>query len=158
MKFFLWPLLSSLCLLVGPVHAGPLAVGDRVPAVVAKDQFGRDFLLTTNLQFLLVATEMASAKTANQKLAGEGAGFLEWHHAAYLMDIHPMPGVARLFAFPKLRKYPQRIVLVDTALTLASVPLQPDCLTVLSITPAGRIQKIGFWNPANEPVEHCFAP
>ena len=135
-----------------PAHAAPLAVGDALPPIAAKDQLGKDFTLTTNVQFLLVATEMACAKTANHQLAELGSGFLEKHQAAYLMDIHAMPAVARWFAFPKLRKYPQRIVLVDAAETLAAIPAQPNCVTVLAITAAGRIRKISYWDPARKPV------
>lgn len=149
MKF---ALLLFAGLLWMPAPAAPLAVGDAVPGIGAKDQFGKDFILTTNLQFLLIATEMACAKTANHKLAEPGAGYLEKHQAAYLMDIHTMPTVARWFALPKLRKYPQRIVLVDSAETLKAVPVQTNCVTVLAVTTTGRIEKISYWNPAREPV------
>jgi hypothetical protein len=129
-----------------------LAVGDAVPLVAAKDQHGKEFTFTNGLQYLLVATEMASAKSANRKLAEQGAGFLEKHQAVYLMDIHTMPSIARLFAFPKLRKYPHRIVLVDSAATLADFPSQPGRVTVLALTPTGHIRKISHWNPDGEPV------
>jgi len=135
-----------------PAPAAPLAVGDALPPIAAKDQFGNDFTLTTNVQFLLVATEMACAKAANRQLAEQGSGFLEKQHAAYLMDIHTMPAVARWFAFSKMRKYPQRIVLVDSAETLVAIPVQPDCVTVLTITAAGRIREISYWNPAGKTV------
>ena len=135
-----------------PAHASPLAVGDALPPIAAKDLSGKDFTLTTNVQYLLVATEMACAKAANHKLAELGSGFLEKQHAAYLMDIHTMPAVARWFAFPKMRKYPQRIVLMDSAEALAAIPVQPDCVTVLNFTAAGRIRKISYWDPAGKPV------
>ncbi len=141
-----------MCLLCWTVPAAPLQVGDAVPAIAAKDQHGAAYTFTNGTAFLLVATEMGGAKAANQKLAGEGAGFLAKRHAAYLMDIHTMPAVARYFAFPMLRKYPQRIVLVDNAETLSRVPVQPGRVTILKLTPDGRIAKISFWQPANEPV------
>lgn len=99
---------------------------------------------------------MGCAISANNKLAAEGAGFLDKYHAAYLMDIHTMPGIARMFAFPKMRKYPQRIVLIDSAQTLASFPVQPGRLTVLALTPDGHIKKISYWNPVTEPAGGCF--
>ena len=139
-------------LLCVSVRAAQLSVGDAVPAIAANDQHGTAFQFTNGLRFLLVATEMAASKSANQKLAAQGAGFLEQHQAAYLMDIHTMPGVARVFALPKLRKQPHRIVLVDTADALAAFPVQPGRVTVLALTPAGRVQKISFWDPAREPV------
>ncbi len=143
-------------LLCVSVHAAPIAVGDAVPAIVANDQHGAPFQFTNGIRFLLVVTEMAASKSANQKLAAAGAGFLEQHHAAYLMDIHTMPAIARVFALPKMRKYPHRIVLVDTPDALAAFPAQPGRVTVLSLTPAGRVEKISFWDPASEPVARIF--
>ena len=142
----------GFCLLCVSASAAPLAVGDAVPAFSAKDQHGTSFIFTNGTQFLLVATERASGTSANHKLAEQGPGFLEKHRAVYVMDIHEMPGVARFFAVPKMRKYPQRIVLVETPATLAWVPAQPDRVTVLALTPAGRVQKISYWNPDAEPV------
>ncbi len=129
-----------------------LAVGDPVPMISAKDQFGTNFILTTNLQYLLIVKEMGCAKSTNHKLADQGAGFLEKHDAAYLMDIHTMPGIARFFAFPKMRKYPERIVLIDTAETLARFPVQEGEVTVLTLTPELRIKKISYWNPDSDPI------
>lgn len=82
-------------------YAGQLVVGDAVPVFSAKDQFGKEFSFTNGVQFLLIATEMACGKTANHKLAEQGAGFLEKNRAIYLMDIHTMPAIARVFALPK---------------------------------------------------------
>ncbi len=142
----------ALGLLCRTVHAAPLAVGDALPVITATDQHGKPFTLTTNLQFLLVATERACAQAANRKLAKQGAEFLEKHQAAYLMDIHTMPSVARIFALPKMRKYPHRVVLVDSADTLTNFPTQPGRVTVLGLTSGGRIRKIDHWNPDDEPV------
>ena len=137
--------------------AAPLAEGDPVPVITANDQHGAPFTLTTNVQFLLVVTEMDAAKAANKKLAEQGTGFLEKHNAAYLMDIHTMPAIGRWFAIPKMQKYPQRIILIDSASALTNFPAQANCVTVMALTPAGRVQKVRYWNPASEPVDGCFA-
>ncbi len=136
--------------------AAPFAVGDSLPPITAQDQHGLAFNATNGFQFLLVATEMDCAKAANKALAGQGAGFLEQHHAAYLLDIHTMPGIARFFAFPKMRKYPQRIILVDSAEALAAFPRQPGRVTVVGVTPAHRVVSINYWDPDKEPVAGCF--
>jgi hypothetical protein len=133
-------------------RAAPLAVGDAVPVITANDQHGTAFQFTNGVRWLLVVTERACSKSANEKLAAAGADFLEQHQAAYLMDIHTMPAIARVFAFPKLRKYPHRIVLVDTADALTAFPAQPGRVTVLALSPAGRVDKISYWNPTSEPV------
>jgi hypothetical protein len=124
-----------------------------VPVIIASDQHGEAFQFTNGIRFLLVVTEMTPAKLANRRLTTAGAGFLEQHNAAYLMDIHTMPAIARFFALPKLRKYPHRIVLVQTADALPAFPVQPGCVTVLRLTSAAHVEKISFWNPASEPVD-----
>lgn len=149
---FRWLIALGFCLLWDYSRAGQLAVGDPVPVISARDQHGREFVLGTNVQFVLVVTERACAQSANRQLAAASAGFLEKHAAVYLLDIHTMPAVARWFALAKMRQYPQRIVLVDSAKTLAVFPAQSNCVTVLALTPAGRVRKISFWNPAREPV------
>jgi len=147
---------AAHCLFSLSALAAPLAVGDFIPVITAADQHGQTFNTTNGFQFLLVASEMACAKAANQDLAGQGTGFLEKHHAAYLLDIHTMPAIARFFAFPKMRKYPQHIILVDTPGTLAVFPARPGRVTVVAVTDAGRVKKISFWDPVGEPVAGCF--
>jgi hypothetical protein len=47
-------------------------------------------------------------------------------------------------------------VLVEKPDSLAWVPVQPGRVTVLTLTSAGRIQKISYWNPDSEPVAGCL--
>lgn len=149
---FRWLLVLGFCLQSLSACAAQLAVGDAVPGFSANDQHGKEFVFTNSVRFLLIATERACSTSANNKLAVLGAGFLEKHQAVYVMDIHAMPSVARVFAVPKMQKYPQRIVLVETAGTVAWVPTQPGQVTVLALTSEGRVQKISYWNPDSEPV------
>lgn len=138
------------------VNAAPLAVGDAIPAITAKDQHGAAYAFTNGTTHLLVAVEMDAAKAANQKLTGQGAGFLEKHGAVYLMDIHPMPGIAKVFALPKMRKYPHRIVLIETKGVLNWAPTKAGHVSVLSLTPDGKVSKIAYWNPATDPASSLF--
>ena len=128
--------------------AASLGVGEAVPPLSAKDQHGQVFTFTNGMRYLIIAKEMAPAKAANRALAGWGTGLLDQHHAAFLMDIHTMPAIARLFAFPKLRRYAHRIVLVDDSAALAWVPARPGQNTVLELTVDGRIKSIRYWDPA----------
>ncbi len=146
----------GLILLSLPVLGAELVVGDAVPAITANDQNGLPYTFTNGTQCLLIAMEMDSAKAANHKLANQGAGFLEKHGAVYLMDVHTMPAIARVFAFPKMRKYPQRIVLVDAPDALNWVPVKPGQITVLSLTGAGHVNKISYWDPAKDSVTKMF--
>jgi len=133
--------------------SGLLGVEDVVPNISALDQRGKQFNSTNGVRYLLIATEMACAKAANLKLAAQGADFLETNRAAYLLDIHTMPAVARWFALPKMRTYPERIVLVDNAGTLAAVPVQAGRVTVLALTPEDRVRQISYWDPVSELVD-----
>lgn len=143
-----------LCCL--PATAAPLAVGDAIPAITAKDQHGAAYTFTNGTTHLLIAVEMDVAKATNQKLAEQGAGFLEKHGAAYLMDIHPMPGIAKVFALPKMRKYPHRIVLIETKGVLNWAPTKPGHVTLLTLTPAGHVSKIAYWNSASDSAATLF--
>jgi len=136
--------LGLICL----TAAAALGVGDAVPPLSAQDQHGQTFTFTNGMRYLLIAREMTPAKAANRELSALGAEYLEKHRAAFLMDIHTMPAIARLFAFPKLRHYPHRIVLVDDPAALAWVPVRPGQNTLLELTRDGRIKSISYWNPA----------
>jgi len=111
-------------LLAVSAPAGELVVGDAVPPFAAKDQFGKEFKLEPGLHCLMLGFDMNASKEANVKLSELGAGWLEKTNAAYVLDIHTMPAVARFFALPKMRKYLQRIVLGDDAAMLAPFPRQ----------------------------------
>jgi hypothetical protein len=139
------------CLLASRLSAA-LAVGEVVPVFAAKDQHGRDYVFTNGPAYLLAATDMSASKLANQKIAEQGVGYLEKKQAVYVLDIHTMPAVARLFAFPKMRKYPQRMILVDAAETLAAYPAQAGRVTVLTLAPDRKIRAIHFWDPLHEPL------
>jgi len=146
-------LLTFFTAFVAPLHADDLKAGDAVPAFSAKDQFGNDFKFEAGLRFLLLGFDMDASKPANLKLADLGAGWLEKHQAAYVLDIHSMPSVARFFALPKMKKYPHRIILGDDEKLLAPFPRQPGRITVLVLTPAGKIQEVRFWNPTTEALD-----
>lgn len=138
------------------VNAAPLAVGDAIPAITAKDQHGAAYSFTNGTKHLLVAMEMDAAKVANQKLTEQGAGFLDKYGAVYLMDIHPMPGIAKVFALPKMRKYPHRIVLIETKGVLNWAPTKAGHVSVLSLTPDGKVSKVAYWNPTTDSASSLF--
>ena len=137
-------------------QAAPLEVGGAIPKLSAQDQHGVAYTFTNGTTYLLIALDMDSAKAANQKLAEQGKGFLEKHGAVYLMDIHPMPEVGKFFALRKMRKYPQRIILIETKDTLNWVPTKASHVTVLKLTKEGRIEKISYWQPAAEAATELF--
>ena len=133
--------------------AGELVVGDAVPPFSAKDQFDKEFKFEAGLKFLLLGFDMSTGKEANHKLADLGAGWLEKHGAAYVLDVHTMPVVARFFALQKMQKYPQRIVLAESEALLAPFPHQTGRVTIVALTATGQIREILFWNPTADALE-----
>jgi hypothetical protein len=102
---------------------------------------------------LLLGFDMTTSKIANHKLADLGAGWLEKQGAAYVIDIHTMPAIGRMFALPKMRKYPQRIILGEEEKMLAPFPRQVERITVLVLAPDGKIREIRYWNPEGEVLD-----
>ena len=143
-------------ILATALAAKELSVGDAVPAFAANDQMGREFKFAPGPRFLLLGFDMNATKAANEKFTALGAGGLEKLGAVYVMDIHAMPGIARLFALPKMRKYPFRVILATTAEMLAPFPHQPEKITVLVLTPEGKVREIRYWNPVTETTATAF--
>lgn len=132
------------------VSADPCKPGDTLGPFTVKDQHGRDFTFAPGPALLIVSLAMPVAKDANAYLAAQPAGILEQHRALFLSGIHGMPAVGRLFALPKMRKYPHRILLGDDENLLARFPAQDGRLTILRLDPVARITAIEFADPAKD--------
>ena len=104
--------------------AEPLTIGEVLPSFKAKDQHGQDFELQPGVRRLFVSFDMSTGKDANTYFADKGADFLKNSHAVYLSNIHGMPSVGRLFALPKMRKYPHRIILADSEISSPGIPVR----------------------------------
>lgn len=129
-----------------------LKVGDPIPSFKAKDQHGTEFELTKGVHKMFVSFDMSTGKEANAYFAGKGAELLKGGRAVYVSNIHGMPAIGRVFALPKMRKYPHRIILADAQDLLARYPQQKDRITILTLDPELKIAQITFWNPKEEPV------
>lgn len=143
------PTLMFACLLLSiAAHAAePLKAGETVPAIEAKDQHDQPFTLTDDVEWVLVTFDMGTGKAANGYLEKKGATFLPEHKAVFISNIHGMPGVGRMFALPKMRKYPHRIILADEEHLLDPFPRQDSRVTVMKLAPGRVVQSIAFWDP-----------
>lgn len=124
-----------------------LAAGATMPVLTAKDQHDNAFTLGDDVAYVLVAFDMGTGKAANTKLEKKGATWLDEHHAVYVSNIHGMPGVGRMFALPKMRKYPHRIILADEEGLLDAYPQTKGMVTVLKLKPGRMIEAISYWDP-----------
>jgi hypothetical protein len=70
-----------------------------------------------------------------------------------MANIHGMPGIGRMFALPKMKKYTHRIILGDDAALIADFPEQKGKVTVLGLS-NGKVTSVSYWDPAAEGVNN----
>lgn len=144
-----------LCFVLGimAAHAEPYAKGSKIKPFQAKDQFEQAYTFDAKTtRFLLVSHDMDTGKKANGSLTTQGKEYLPGKKAIYLANIHGMPGIGRMFALPKMKKYTHRIILGDDAALIADFPEQKGKVTVLKLN-AGKVDSISYWDPAAEGVD-----
>ena len=146
-------IVTLTALSIGIAHAAPYAVGSKVESFTAKDQHEVAFTFKpAETKFLLISHDMETGKKANAALTALGKDFLGMKKAVYVANIHGMPGVGRMFAMPKMKKYVHRIILGDDAALIARFPEQKDKVTVLRLAD-GKVAAIGYWSPGAEPLD-----
>ena len=134
-------------------HAAPYATGSKVEAFSAKTQHDKEFTFKpANTQFLLVTHDMETGKKANAILTTVGPDNLTNKKVVYLANIHGMPGVGRMFALPKMRKYSHTIILGDDAGLIAKFPEEKNKVTVLKLSDC-KVTSVRYWDPGAEDVD-----
>lgn len=133
--------------------ATPYSAGQKVEAFQAKDQHETPFTLQpSETRFLLATHDMDTGKKANAALDALGKDYLPGKKAIYVANIHGMPGIGRMFAMPKMRKYSHRIILGDDAALIARFPQEAGKVTVLSLSD-GKVKSVKYWDPASEKLD-----
>ena len=126
--------------------------GDMFEAVTVKDQHEKDARISpaSGTKHLIVSFSMGTGKDANRYFENKGATWLDEHNAVFLANIYGMPGIGRVFAMPKMKKYPHRILLGDDEHLLDRYPEQKGKLTVFDFSPDGKITAIRFLDPEKD--------
>jgi hypothetical protein len=128
--------LASAAFGILTVFAAPYEKGQKIEGFTAKDQFEKAFTFKpSETKFLLVSHDMDTGKKA-----------------VYMANIFGMPGIGRMFAIPKMKKYSHQIILADDAALIAKFPEEKGKLAVLAIS-GGKVKSIKYWTPATEGVE-----
>jgi hypothetical protein len=142
--------LATAALTMGLSLAAPYAQGSKVEPFTAKDQHENAFTLKpAETKFLLVSHDMETGKKANAALNALGKDYLGTKNAVYVANIHGMPGIGRMFAMPKMRKYVHRIILGDDEALIAKFPEQKGKVTVLKLDD-GKVSSISYWTPGTD--------
>lgn len=120
---------------------------DVLTPFTTKDQHENSYTLEPGIKLVVVSFEMGSGKAANAFFEKQPADFLTKNQAVFIANIYGMPGIGRMFALPKMKKYPHRILLADAEDFLARYPEKEDMLTVLRLDDKGVVQSVDFVDP-----------
>jgi len=155
MRRSLAPLLSlfaaAFWLTASATAADLYSVGSRFESFSTKDQHEQTYTFQAGeARLIVVSFDMTSGKKANAWLAKQPAAFLSSRQALLINNIYGMPGIGRMFALPKMKKYPHRILLADADGFLDRYPAVDNKLTVIRLDAAGLITAIDHVDPAKD--------
>ncbi|AZC20818.1 hypothetical protein [Pseudomonas sp. CMR5c] len=103
---------SMLLLVLLPLWAQALEIGERLAPWTLLDQFDEAYSLDGQARILLVARSMGAAKLVNAALKDQPKGYLQERGGVFVADIQRMPAlIAKMFAVPAMRDYPYRVML-----------------------------------------------
>ena len=93
-------------------RAGMVEKGQPFPSYTVTDAFGATNSLSPTTRFVIVSSEKGISGRIHEWLVTKEKDFLAGHRAEYVSDITPMPTlIANMFAIPKMKKYPYKILL-----------------------------------------------
>ena len=145
--------LAAVVVSTTSAFSAPYAQGDKVESFQSKTQHEQAYTFKpADTRFLLVTHDMDTGKKANGVLTTVGPENLSRKKVVYLANIHGMPGVGRMFAMPKMRKYSHTIILGDDANLIAKFPQETGKVTVLKLG-GGKVESVKYWNPGVDPLD-----
>jgi hypothetical protein len=101
-----------LCLVAVAAFAEPLGVGSTLARRSLEDQHGKRAEIDEHVRVLVVTRDMEAGDLVKKALAEVEQKTLDERGVVYVADISRMPGlVSRLFAVPRLRERPYRVLL-----------------------------------------------
>ena len=109
-------------------------VGNTLPAIQLKDQFGKEQVLAASAKRLYFTHDMAGGKLLKAALGDHGQAILDAQQAVAITDVSAMPAMVRsIMALPAMKKRSYRIGVDDTGKLVADIPRQPDQVTVIDL-------------------------
>ncbi len=146
-------LFTATAMAMIPASAAPYTDGQRVESFQSKDQFENAFTFKpSETRYLLVSHDMETGKKANAALSPLGKDYLSSKKAVYMANIFGMPGIGRMFAMPKMKKYNHKIILADDEALITRFPAQAGKVTVLTLS-GGKVESIAYWAPGTEKID-----
>jgi hypothetical protein len=122
------------CVPAATVRAMPeVQPGAQLTPFTLRDQHAAPQTVDATTRLLLVTRDKDASTLVNEVL-GRSPELLRARSALYVADISGMPGVVtKLFALPKMRKYPYRVLLARDRAALPPLPSREGHVTVLRL-------------------------
>jgi hypothetical protein len=131
-------------------HAQSVAVNDTLTPIVLEDQHGRPGGVDAATRAVLLSRDMDGGGLVREALATDGAARLERAGAAYVADVHAMPGLVRRFiALPRMRERPYRVLLDLDGGPTARLPAEAGKATWLRLDGL-RVVEVRFLTSTDE--------
>lgn len=144
-------LLFSMLLLCATSFADRAEVGKPFPPYTLTDQFGTTNTFSPETRWVIIASEKSVSGKVNDWLKTKPADYLGSHAAEYVSDIEPMPGViTSLFALPKMKKYPFRLLLATEKSFAQTYPSEKGKIALFILDEDQKIQAIRYVDEAAE--------
>lgn len=131
--------------------SSPLHIGDQFAAYTLEDQFREKHSLAPETRRVILSRNMELSKELNAWLAQREPEYLTKNRIEYISDISAMPRIiSRLFARPKMQKYPFRILLAEDEDFSAKYGAREDLISVFDLTPDHKIRELHYVSSVTE--------
>lgn len=135
LQFFLaLALLLTVSLSADEAEIKALEKEDRFPVLSLRDQNDKPASIQTGTLFVIFVSDIDASKIVHSILEKDGDSWLQQRKAAFISDIHRMPGIiTRLFALPKMRDYHYTMRLIRDDEKGRYFPNRKGMVTVLTL-------------------------
>lgn len=134
-----------------------LTVGVELPELTLPDQHENQHTVV-DAKVVVFAPDKDAGELAHQVLSQTDTDKLETKSIVYISDISGMPSfVTSMFALPKMRDYPYRVLLGYEEADTAIFPRQEGQVTVLYVE-SGKLERISFAESAQALADLIGSP
>ena len=126
-------LLPALLIWIG-LSSAAVAMPESMQNLRLKDQNELPVKISANIRYVLFAHDMSSKDLVQDMLENKPADYLETHHALFVADVSGMPRIiARMFAYPALRKLPYQVLLDEVGSRTADWERRDSAVTLFRV-------------------------
>lgn len=147
MKLFL-ALLFTYTTILSLNGQAEIAVGTQLPSILLKDQHDQEQKISAETKYIIFAKDMDANKLVTKALEGATNKTLPDKGYAFVADISEMPTlIGKMFALPKMKKYPYLILLDRDAAATKEFPSKPKQITIMSLNNF-KVEAIDYYDSA----------